>query len=270
MVKGKRVGYVYPLLLLFTLASCGPRRPALPGGPGEAFPGFEAAYEQATVECRAVSSLVATLGLSGRSGPMRLGGRIDAGLEAPARLRLEGFPPVVYGSRPYFILVATGDEATLVLPRDERVLIGARPEEIVEALAGVPLGAADLRAVLTGCGLAPVPPGEARLFDRGWASIDQGDATLFLRQLAGRWRVAAVARGTMTIHYDDFAIGRPRVVRIRTSPDRRDARADITLRLSDVEWNVPIDARAFEIQIPDLAAPLSLDELRAAGPLGKR
>jgi hypothetical protein len=83
------------------------------------------------------------------------GGRIDAGVEAPARLRLEGFPPVVYGSRPYFILVANGDDATLVLPRDDRVLLGARPGEIVEALAGVPLGPADLRAVLAGCGLAP-------------------------------------------------------------------------------------------------------------------
>jgi hypothetical protein len=273
MVTGTRHTYVYPFLLLFTLSigsACGPRRMALPGGAGEPFPDFEAAYEEATVECRAVTSLVATLGLSGRSGSTRLGGRIDAGVEAPARLRLEGFPPVVYGSRPYFILVANGDDATLVLPRDDRVLLGARPGEIVEALAGVPLGPADLRAVLAGCGLAPVPPGEARLFDRGWASVDQGDATLFLRQFGGRWRVAAVSRGTMTIHYDDFVTGRPRVVRIRTAPERRAAAADITLRLSDVEWNVPLDDRAFQVDIPPRAAPLTLEELRAAGPLGKR
>jgi hypothetical protein len=257
------------LVALSLLAGCGARRPALPSGPGAPFPGFEAAYAEATAECRNVTSLVATLGLSGRSGSRALRGRIDAGLEAPARIRLEGFPPVVYGSRPFFILVATGDAATLVLPRDERVLLGARPGEIVEALAGVPLGAADMRAALAGCGLAPAPPGEARLFDGGWASIDQGDATLFLRQLAGRWRVAAASRGTMTVHYDDFVTGRPRVVRIRTTPERRDAAADITLRLSDVEWNVPLDAGAFEVDIPPRAAPLTLEELRAAGPLGK-
>jgi hypothetical protein len=260
---------VASLLALSVLAGCGARFPALPGGPGSPFPGYEAAYEQATAECRNVTSLVATLGLSGRSGSTGLRGRIDAGLAAPARIRLEGFPPVVYGSRPYFILVATGDDATLVLPRDERVLLGARPDEIVEALAGVPLGPADLRAALAGCGLAPAAPGKARLFDGGWASIDQGDAVLFLRQVAGRWRVAAVSRGTMAIHYDDFVTGRPRVVRIRTTPDRRDAAADITLRLSDVEWNVPLDDRAFQVDIPPRAAPLTLDELRAAGPLGK-
>jgi hypothetical protein len=268
----RRTFTLYPLLLTLFLCACGPRRPVLPSGSGDPFPGYEAAYEQATAACRGVTSLVATLGLSGRSGSMRLRGRIDAGLEAPARIRLEGFPPVVYGSRPFFIMVATGDDATLVLPRDERVLQGARPDEIVEALAGVPLGPSDLRAALAGCGLAPAPPGDARLFDRGWASIDQddqGDARLFLRQLDGRWRVAAAARGTMTIHYDDFVADRPQRVRIRTTPGRREAAADITLRLSDVEWNVPLDDRAFEIAIPPRAVPLTLEELRAAGPLGK-
>lgn len=253
--------------MLCLLAACGARPPALPGGPGDPFPGFEAAYEQATGECRGVGSLTASLGLSGRSGPDRLRGRIDVGLEAPARARLEGFPPVIYGSRPFFVLVATGEEATLVLPRQQRVLFGARPGEIVEALAGVALGPADLRAVLAGCGLAPVPPGEARLYDRGWASIDQAGATLFLRQIDGRWRVGAVRRDTMSIQYDDYVAGRPRTIRIRTEPARREAAADITLRLSDVEWNVPLDDRVFDVDVPASAFPLTLDELRRAGPL---
>ncbi|CAN5612272.1 hypothetical protein BH23ACI1_BH23ACI1_06350 [soil metagenome] len=252
---------------LCLLAACGARRPVLPTGSGAPFPGFEAAHDEATRECRAVDSLTASLGLSGRSGPTRLRGRIDAGLEAPARVRLEGFPPVIYGSRPFFVLVATGDEATLVLPRDERVLLGARPAEIVEALAGVPLGPADLRALLAGCGLAPAQLGEARRFERGWAAIDQGEATIFIRQIDGRWRVAAAARDTMTIHYDDYVAGRPQSIRIRTEPARREAATDLTLRLSDVEWNVPLGDRVFVVDVPARAFPLTLEELRMSGPL---
>ena len=252
---------------LCLLAACGARRPVLPADAGAPFAGYEAAYEQATGECRAVRSLTGSLGLSGKSGPTTLRGRIDVGLDAPARARLEGFPPVLYGSRPFFVLVATGDEATLVLPRDERVLLGARPGEIVEALAGVALGPADLRAVIAGCGLAPVPPGGARLHDDGWASIEQGDATLFLRQIDGRWRVAAAARHPMTIHYDNFVAGRPQSIRIRTDPPARQSATDMTLRLSDVEWNVPLDDRVFSVEVPPRALPLTLEELRMSGPL---
>ena len=46
--------------------------------------------------------------------------------------------------QPLFIFVATGDDATLLLPRDERVLEHGRPDAVLEAVAGVPLGAADL------------------------------------------------------------------------------------------------------------------------------
>ena len=81
-----------------------------------------------------------------------LRGRIDAGLAAPAQVRLEGFPPLSFGAKPFFVMVARGDEATLLLPRDGRVLRGSPPPAIIEALAGVSLAAAELRSVLAGCG----------------------------------------------------------------------------------------------------------------------
>jgi len=67
---------------------------------------------------------------------MKLRGRIDAGFAAPDRARLEGVPP--FGKK-VFILVANEGKGTLVLPRDERVLRDAPPDQIVEALAGVPI-----------------------------------------------------------------------------------------------------------------------------------
>ena len=45
-------------------------------------------------------------------------------------------------------------------------------------------------------------------------------------------------------------------------------RADLTVRLSDVNLNVPMDAAVFAVDVPAAAQPLTLDELRRAGPLG--
>jgi hypothetical protein len=44
--------------------------------------------------------------------------------------------------------------------------------------------------------------------------------------------------------------------------------ADLTLRLSDVETNVTLDPRTFEVDLPAHPIPMTLDELRRAGPLG--
>ena len=40
------------------------------------------------------------------------------------------------------------------------------------------------------------------------------------------------------------------------------------MKLSDVNINVPLEADVFKIDIPPGADPLTLDELRRAGPLG--
>ena len=202
--------------------------------------------------------------LSGRAGDTRIRGTIHAGFEAPDGLRLEGVGPF---GRTVFVLVGKGTSSTLLLPRDDRVLRNAPPAAIVEALAGVPLGAAELRAALAGCGLGVVQPAAGRMFDEEWAAVDEGETTVYLRQTAGRWRVGAASRGPVTIHYSDFASDRPATVRVRTAP-AAGAAADLTLRVSQVEINVPLAPKVFEIEVPRDAAPLTLDELRRAGPLG--
>lgn len=251
---------------LCAAAACGARRPSLPEGAGAPFPGFTAAYGEATAECRSVRSLTASLRLSGRSGGQRLGGRIDVGLAAPSRVRLEGFPPVLYGSRPYFVLVADAGRATLLLPRDARVLRDEPPDAIVDALAGVAIGPADLLSMLAGCGLGEGEVSGGRLFRNGWAAAERGGATVYLRPLDAGWRMAAATRGAMHVHYGDYVTGRPQAVRISTDA-AGDARADITLRLSGAEWNVALDDRVFAVEVPPGTAPLTLEDLRAAGPM---
>jgi len=46
--------------------------------------------------------------------------------------------------------------------------------------------------------------------------------------------------------------------------------ADITLRVSQVDLDTPLDASAFTADIPADAEPLTIEELRRAGPLGER
>ena len=166
------------------------------------------------------------------------------------------------------MLVAGGGNATLVLTRSDGVLRGAPPAAIVEALAGVALDPAELRAVVSGCGLGIAQPGAGRAFPNGWAAIEAENTTVFLRQIDGRWRIAATRRGPLTIEYADFTAGRPATVNVRTAAGQGVVTADIRLRLSQVEIDVPLVDAAFEADVPGGAVPITLEELRKAGPLG--
>ena len=249
--------------IIFILASaCGPPpHPALPTGAGVPFPGFSSAYEQATADCKSVSTITAEIGLSGRAGGTKLRGRINAGLAAPDDIVLEGLAPF---GKPAFVLSGRAGEATLWLPRDERVLRGSPPAAIVEALAGVALTPAELRAVVAGCGLGVTVPVSGRTFNEDSAAVEAPTGPVYLRRIEGRWRVVAGVRDTLTIQYADFVAGRATTVYVRT------AVADLTMRLSQVDINTPIDPRAFDVEIPASAQPLSLEELRRAGPLGEK
>jgi hypothetical protein len=263
-------------LILFTsaiaiLAACGARpRVTLPTGAGTPFPEFNNAFTEATAECRAIKKLSATIRLSGRAGRTKLAARIDTGFAVPAQIRLEGYPRVSFGGKPFFVLVARGAEATLVMPRDARVLRGAAPAAIVEALAGVALGPDDLRAIVAGCGLQSADPSSGRSFANGWAAIDAGETSVLLRQMEGRWRVAGATRGPLSVAYGDFAGGKAATVQVTTPAGDGRAGADLVLRLSELEIDPPLDDRVFEVEVPADATPLTLEELRRAGPLGEQ
>ncbi len=254
------------VLLLIPLIGCAPRAPTLPSGGGVPFPGSAGAYAEATGDCRGVKTLTAVMSLSGRAGSQRLRGRIDAGLDAPDSIVLEAVAPF---GKPFFVLAGAGGGATLVLPRDGRYLRGEAPEAIVEAITGVALGPAELRMVIAGCGISAAEPVSSRAFDGGWAAVETGSSTTWLRQIEGRWRVAAATRGPLAVHYSDFRAARPSTVRIRVSNSEQ-VTADLSLRLSDVDLNVPLDPRVFALDVPSGATPITLEQLRRAGPLGER
>jgi hypothetical protein len=242
--------------------SCAPTLATLPTGAGSAFPDYASAYAQATERCRDVRTLRGVLGLSGRAAGNRFRASIDAGFEAPAKVRLELPAP----GKPIFTFVASGDRATLVLPRDGRVLRDAPPAATLEALAGIALGPDDLRSIVSGCGFGAGQPTGGRAFERNWASVDVSDTRNHLRQIDGAWRLVAASRGPVEVRYADFTGGVPMTVRVRVPGERP---TDLTVRLSQVDTNETLGPEVFQVDIPSNASPMTLDELRQAGPLGR-
>src|SRR5207247_4598749 len=99
--------------------ACGVPLAKLPAGSGVHATDAGAALDQATAACRSIRSLTAEVGVSGSANGHRVRARITAGVAAPASARLEAVAP--FGP-PLFIFVAPGNDATLLLPRDDRVL----------------------------------------------------------------------------------------------------------------------------------------------------
>jgi len=253
------------VVLGVVLSACGARSGSvtLPTDPGTPFADFAQVHDQLTSACRGVKTVTAELGLAGRAGAQRLRGRVVAGFERPASMRLEGVAP--FGP-PAFILAARGPMAILLLPRDARVLKGERADEILGALTGVALAPADLQAILTGCITADPKPTSGRLHPNGWASIElEGGARVYLQQQNNAWQLRAAQREGWRIDYPTWQGRFPQAVRLQS--DRPGANVDLTATLSQLEANVEIDPKAFTVDVPASAQPLTLDELREAGPL---
>jgi outer membrane biogenesis lipoprotein LolB len=256
-VRRARLGSVACAALV--AAGCAQRPLQVPTGTGTPLPDFAAIHASLAQPCAGVRTFTAELALSGRAGGQKLRGRALAGFEAPSSMRLEGLAP--FGP-PAFILVSRGDAATLLLPRDDRVLRNAAPEDILGALTGVTLAPADVQAVLTGCVVpAPKALGGAQLGE-DWRRLDlDGGARVFLRRTGGRWQLRAAERSGWRVEYAEWQGAFPKTVRLVSE------RVDVTAAVSQFESNRPIDAAAFAVDVPPEAVPITLDELRDAGPL---
>jgi hypothetical protein len=191
-------------------------------------------------------------------------------VQSPASARLEAVAPF---GQPVFIFVAREDDATLLLSGDDRVLEHGHPAAVLEALTGVPLDAGGLRLALTGCTRGADPARGTRLGD-DWRIIPDGSDVLYLRRgpSSAPWRLVAVVhresgQPDWRAEYRDFEGGLPRTVRFASAEKDR---FNLRLALSQVETNTSLPAEAFQVRIPPSADPISLDELRRAGPLGAR
>jgi hypothetical protein len=255
-------------LMAVAASGCAPHRLELPSGDGQPFPSFADAVREATASCRDVRTITAELGIAGRAGGHRVRGRATAGLALPAGVRLEGTAP--FGP-PVFILASLGSQATLLLPRDNRVAHADTPAAILEALVGLDLEAADLLALLSGCVVPDPQPASGELLPAGWARIElAGGTTMFLRRDGRkRWEVRAGIRPGLRAEYERDATGAATAVRLIMGDDTPTA-TNLRLSLSQVDRNVPLGPEVFAVKVPGDARPITLAELRQVGPMGER
>jgi len=278
---------------------CAARRGFVPpAGAGTPLPEFAQQFEEATKACRGVRTLTAEAALSGRVAGQRVRGRLHIGLAEPNALRIEAIAP--FGP-PAFILAAFEGEGVLLLPRDNAAVPKAPASALIDALAGLSLSPDDLRAVTTGCVAPAASATGGQRYPRELMAIAlQGESTAYISARAGVPQIVAARRPGLTVEYADFANGLPRRIHLRSdgqasapsesapapaavagtpAAGRAGAstaatgaaapRADLTLVLTQVELNVTLEPAAFEVDVPKDARPLTLEELRRSGPLGR-
>jgi len=275
-----------PVLIALAAVSCGAPLMKLPAGAGSPAADSTEALAQATASCKGIRTLTAEVGASGKVGGQRFRTRLSVGVAAPFSARIEAVAP--FGA-PYFVLASNNGDTTLLLPRDERVLQHGRSGAVLDAVAGVPLDAADLRTLLTGCLPDGIEGGSLMEAGADWRMLralrGDGRDDVYLRR-AGRsqpWQIAAVIQRraedvevtgrprrnvAWLAEYRDRANGLPRSVRlVSVDPEGHPSAAfDLTLALSQVETNVTLGADVFRVDIPRTAQPITLDELRRARP----
>jgi len=257
------------LAAVVTTAACA--APLLKLPPASRVPASDgaSALAQALATCRGIRTLTAEVAVSGRVNGQRIRARLQVGLAQPASAYIEA--PAPFGG-PIFVFAAQNDEATLLLPRDQRALEHGRPADVLEAIAGVPLAPAALRAALSGCLPEGESPIDATQPDPRWRVFPGSDEVYLHRDRdADPWRLVAVVhrgqRATWRAEYRDFVNNMPRSIHLTSTPS---GRFDLQLTLSDIETNVAIPPETFRVQIPAGTAPLTIEELRSGGPLADR
>lgn len=254
-------------LLLVVTASCGPRPGLvrLPTGQGVPAPDALDQYAAATRLCRSVDQLTAELALSGRVGDERVRGRLLVGLARPDAVRLEAIAP--FGA-PVFVLTSRAGEATLVLPRDNRVVTGVPPEDLLDALAGLALSPADLLALVSGCLSSADQASDPRAFGEAWRRVATPGGEAWVRLEGGHPRLVAGSRDDYAVEYAAFLSNVPRRARVvarRGGP----VTVDLSFEVRQLDLAPDLAPRAFEATVPAGMVPMRLDELRRGSLLGR-
>jgi hypothetical protein len=248
-------------------AACGGAIPPvrLPPEATEPAPDAVAAWEQATTLCRSAASYSAEIHLSGRVGETGRKGTLRGALSAANEIYLALSEPI---GPPGFVLSGRGDRATLVVPRDKRVLV-APAADIIEALTGMRLEPRELMAVLTGC---VVPGGSAGSGGRAGdeRAVTVGASRVWMQRVHAGWRVTAGARPGLSMVYRTYGPSAPTEIGIASSGDAA-VPFEFQVRVEQVVFDSPqVSAATFTPHPPAGATPLSLEELRRIGPLGEK
>jgi hypothetical protein len=209
--------------------------------------------------CALTGALVADLRVSGRVDGERVRGTLQIGVDADA-IRIEALPPM---GAPVFILAGHAAAATLLLPRD-RAYVEAPVAALTEAVVGIALAPADLRAVLAGCGVAGDDIVGGRTFGQQWVRVElASDSRLWLWHDARGHRLLVAETGQWRVEYLHEHHQPVRgVLRHATAPTA------LSFTVEAPEWLDALPAGATDVIIRDDALPIALDQLRRQRALG--
>jgi hypothetical protein len=254
-----------PIAALMLSAACAAKLPPRPAGTATPDPTAADAFTIATASCKGFRSIEGELALSGRAGEERVRGRVLTGLEPGGAVRLEAVAP--FGA-PFFILAGRNERATLVLPRERRVLKDTGVREVLDRITGLALGADDLRLIMSGCLVEAAAVSDGRQWGSEWKAVTVGpERVAYMRMQGGKPVLTAADYGPWHVDYSAHAGGFPRVVRVRRAGDNA---IDITARIEQLQVNTQINARAWTVDVPSDADPMTLDELRSIAPLAEK
>ena len=258
----------------FVSAACGPPLLKLPSGAGVPVSSSPSALGEAVSACARVLSLTAEVAVNGSVQGHRVRGRLSAGVADPASARLEA---VVSFGPPLFIFVARDGDATLLLPRDNRILQRGQPSAVLDAVAGVAVDTDELEEILTGC-LRVGAGGSARQLGDTWQIISIANREIYLHResTTAPWGVSATIRRTTSgegrwrADFGDRQNGVPHTIHLMSLDEsgRIGVAFDLRLVLSQVDVNARLDDSVFTVTAPRDAQSITLDELRRLGPFG--
>jgi len=199
--------------------------------------------------------------VSGQVGTQHLSRTLNGAVTLADHIRLELPAPI---GRPGFTLAGEGRQSTLLL-RDKRQ-VTAPARDIVEALTGLKWGPQQLLLVLDGCA-APTDPIAPGTRIGTFIVVTAGTARVYLERRNSSWEIRAILEDGLTIEYRATADHRPIEIRIDSDPGRSPS-IGLSLSLTQIVVNAVMQPAAFVVKLPADAVPMTLDELRAMGPLG--
>jgi hypothetical protein len=243
--------------------ACAARVYVPPAGAGEVEPTAAAIWQEVSAPCLAAREFVAEVSIRGWAGVERQG--INSTLSGAAT-RDDSLYLELRFLGPVFQMAAHDGTGVFFLPRDQRVL-RAPTRDIVDAMTGLRWGGRELIDVLTGC-VAPVEGTATGVRVGGRLRIDLSPtAHVWLRE-RGRWRVEAAQVGGLLLDYRDAGDGRwPDRVRVTaTTP----VPLDLRFTVGQQQVNSGLPSSTFVLEVPPGTMPLTLEELRAMGPLRGR
>lgn len=251
--------WIVPVALV--ASGCAARVFTPPTGPFEPFADAPAVWTQLTTSCRDAQRYVAELRVQGWVGArdQRIARTMHGAVTRDDDVYLE---LQIVGAT-VFQMAGQNGEATILLPRDERVL-RAPTRDIVAALTGLQWGGRELLDVLTGCVAAP----EREVTGARIGALLRVDlspsARAWLRQRGGQWQLEAAQIADWTVQYGFFESRWPTDVRVTSAGATP---LDLRFTVSQINVNVDLPPTTFTLNVPERFVPMTIEELRSLGPL---